>query len=153
VGGSSFNAWCACAAVVKDVGSIIMDDDIEALKFLQDIRVELLHGETEGFRLLFDFSENPYFTNVTLTKEYHCSGFFRGDTELDNVEGCVCSPPRRVRGSPRCQLGFSRARVGCAAARLSGRRARISPRRRSRRKTSAVRPGMVVLLSRARCCD
>lgn len=41
------------------------------LSFLTDVRSEQLDGEDEkGFRLVFDFKENPFFTNTALTKTY-----------------------------------------------------------------------------------
>lgn len=37
----------------------------------QDIKSELLQGDDQGFKLLFTFSENPYFSNTVLEKTYY----------------------------------------------------------------------------------
>lgn len=48
---------------------LIAEHDIEALKHLVDVRVEYPEDMT-GFSLVFEFSENDFFTNKTLTKTY-----------------------------------------------------------------------------------
>lgn len=48
---------------------LISDEDHEALKHLVDIRVEYPE-DMEGFSLVFEFSENEFFTNKTLVKKY-----------------------------------------------------------------------------------
>jgi nucleosome assembly protein 1-like 1 len=66
---------------------IIMDNDEPALRHLVDIRMEYL--DKPGFRLIFEFSENEFFTNTILTKTY----FYReengygGDFIYDHAEG------------------------------------------------------------------
>ena len=65
----------------------ITDRDEEALKFLTDIRMEYL--DRPGFRLIFEFSDNEYFTNKTISKTYFYqeeSGY-GGDFIYDHAEG------------------------------------------------------------------
>merc|ERR1712187_935136 len=47
--------------------------DEPVLDFLQDITKEHLKEDdaNAGFKLVFHFTENPYFSNDTLWKEYH----------------------------------------------------------------------------------
>ncbi|KAL4457364.1 hypothetical protein ABPG75_012229 [Micractinium tetrahymenae] len=59
----------------------ITDKDAEVLSYLTDVRCERFHGtenggedaEDEGFRLVFTFRENPFFSNKELVKTYHLS--------------------------------------------------------------------------------
>lgn len=56
----------------------INDKDAEVLSYCTDVRCEQFHSEgeeegDEGFRLVFSFRDNPYFTNNQLTKTYHLS--------------------------------------------------------------------------------
>ncbi|EME82327.1 uncharacterized protein MYCFIDRAFT_59494 [Pseudocercospora fijiensis CIRAD86] len=61
--------------------------DEEALKFLTDIRMEYL--DRPGFRLIFEFAENPFFTNKTLSKTYFYQeeNGYGGDFIYDHAEG------------------------------------------------------------------
>lgn len=65
----------------------ITDRDEEALKFLTDIRMEYL--DRPGFRLIFEFAENPFFTNKTITKTYFYQeeNGYGGDFIYDHAEG------------------------------------------------------------------
>ncbi|KAI3425788.1 hypothetical protein D9Q98_007763 [Chlorella vulgaris] len=54
----------------------ITDKDAEVLSYCTDVRCERFHEESgedeeEGFRLVFTFRENPFFTNSQLVKTYH----------------------------------------------------------------------------------
>lgn len=65
----------------------IQDQDEDALKHLTDIRMEYL--DRPGFRLIFDFAENPFFTNKTITKTYFYQeeNGYGGDFIYDHAEG------------------------------------------------------------------
>ncbi|KAK9463559.1 uncharacterized protein V1516DRAFT_668099 [Lipomyces oligophaga] len=60
--------WLTALKNMPSMVDVITDRDEEALKFLTDIRSELL--EELGFKLYFDFSENEFFENKTLSKTY-----------------------------------------------------------------------------------
>lgn len=65
----------------------ITDRDEPALKHLIDIRLAYL--DPPGFQLIFEFSENEFFTNKTITKTYYYqehSGY-GGDFIYDHAEG------------------------------------------------------------------
>lgn len=65
----------------------ITDRDEAALKFLTDIRMTYL--DRPGFKLIFEFSENEFFTNKEITKTYYYqeeSGY-GGDFIYDHAEG------------------------------------------------------------------
>merc|ERR1711939_941816 len=61
--------------------------DEEALKHLTDIRMEYL--DRPGFRLIFEFAENDFFTNKQLTKTYYYQeeNGYGGDFIYDHAEG------------------------------------------------------------------
>jgi len=52
------------------ISCLIQDYDRDALSYLTNIRLEQVERPERGFRLLFDFAENDFFTNRTLSKIY-----------------------------------------------------------------------------------
>ena len=50
--------------------NMIHPQDVAALEFLRDIRVEYTEQPHLGFSLVFDFLPNPYFNNAALTRVY-----------------------------------------------------------------------------------
>ncbi|KAJ9142729.1 Nucleosome assembly protein [Pleurostoma richardsiae] len=79
--------WLSAMKNQISLAEIITDRDEGALKHLTDIRMEYL--DQPGFRLIFEFSENEYFTNKTITKTYYYqneSGY-GGDFIYDHAEG------------------------------------------------------------------
>ena len=66
--------WLTAMKNQLSLADLITDRDEEALKALTDIRMEYL--EKPGFRLIFEFAANDYFTNKTISKTY----FYREDT-------------------------------------------------------------------------
>ena len=79
--------WLSAMKNQISIAEMITDRDEAALKHLTDIRMEYL--EKPGFRLIFEFEENEYFTNKTITKTYFYqeeNGYF-GDFIYDHAEG------------------------------------------------------------------
>jgi nucleosome assembly protein 1-like 1 len=79
--------WLSAMKNQISLAEMITDRDEEALKHLTDIRMEYL--ERPGFRLIFEFSENEFFTNKTISKTYYYqeeSGY-GGDFIYDHAEG------------------------------------------------------------------
>ncbi|KAK4105008.1 putative nucleosome assembly protein I [Parathielavia hyrcaniae] len=79
--------WLSAMKNQVSLAEMITDRDEGALKHLVDIRMEYL--DKPGFRLIFEFSENEYFTNKTVTKTYYYqneSGY-GGDFIYDHAEG------------------------------------------------------------------
>lgn len=66
--------WLSAMKNQISLAELITDRDDDALKALTDIRMEYL--EKPGFKLIFDFAPNDFFTNKTITKTY----FYREDT-------------------------------------------------------------------------
>ncbi|KAK3710582.1 histone chaperone [Vermiconidia calcicola] len=71
----------------SSLAETITDRDEEVLKDLTDIRMEYL--DRPGFRLIFEFAENEFFTNKTLTKTYFYQeeNGYGGDFIYDHAEG------------------------------------------------------------------
>ncbi|RKP24813.1 hypothetical protein SYNPS1DRAFT_4467, partial [Syncephalis pseudoplumigaleata] len=67
---------------------MITEMDEEPLKALRDIKIEYTEDKP-GFSLIFEFDENDYFTNATLTKTYYYqqSANF-GDLVYESSRGC-----------------------------------------------------------------
>ena len=79
--------WLSAMKNQVSLAELITDRDEEALRLLTDIRMEYL--DRPGFKLIFEFAPNEFFTNKTLSKTY----FYReengygGDFIYDHAEG------------------------------------------------------------------
>lgn len=79
--------WLSAMKNQISLAELITDRDEEALRFLTNVRMEYL--DQPGFRLIFEFASNDFFTNKTVTKTY----FYReengygGDFIYDHAEG------------------------------------------------------------------
>lgn len=79
--------WLSAMKNQISLAEMITDKDEAALKHLVDVRMEYL--DRPGFRLIFEFAENEFFTNKTLSKSYFYqeeSGY-GGDFIYDHAEG------------------------------------------------------------------
>ncbi|KAJ2759277.1 histone chaperone, partial [Coemansia nantahalensis] len=61
--------WLTALRNHPQLAELITERDEDAIKKLRDIRLVYLTDE-RGFKLEFEFAENPYFTNALLTKTY-----------------------------------------------------------------------------------
>lgn len=64
----------------------IFQDEEECLHFLEAVEVEEFEDIRSGYRIHFHFEENQFFTNKTLTKEFHL-----GTANGKDKEGKFCS--------------------------------------------------------------
>lgn len=79
--------WLSAMKNQISLAEMITERDEGVLSSLVDIRMQYL--DKPGFRLIFDFAENDYFTNKTITKTYYYqneSGY-GGDFIYDHAEG------------------------------------------------------------------
>jgi nucleosome assembly protein 1-like 1 len=79
--------WLSAMKNLGSLAELITDRDEPALRLITDIRMEYL--DRPGFRLIFEFLENDFFTNKTITKTYFYqeeSGY-GGDFIYDHAEG------------------------------------------------------------------
>jgi nucleosome assembly protein 1-like 1 len=79
--------WLSAMKNQVSLAEMITDRDEAALKHLTDVRMEYL--DKPGFRLIFEFAENEFFTNKVITKTYFYqneSGY-GGDFIYDHAEG------------------------------------------------------------------
>ncbi|KAL4974289.1 NAP-domain-containing protein [Aspergillus desertorum] len=79
--------WLSAMKNQISLAEMITDKDEEALKHLVDIRMEYL--DRPGFRLIFEFSENEFFTNKIISKTYFYKeeNGYGGDFIYDHAEG------------------------------------------------------------------
>jgi len=79
--------WLSAMKNQVSLVEMITDRDEKALKTLTDIRMEYL--EKPGFRLIFEFAENEYFSNKTISKTYFYQeeNGYGGDFIYDHAEG------------------------------------------------------------------
>jgi len=79
--------WLSAMKNQVSLAELITDRDETALKSLTNIRMEYL--DRPGFRLIFEFAENEFFTNKIITKTYYYqeeSGY-GGDFIYDHADG------------------------------------------------------------------
>ena len=79
--------WLSAIKNQISLAELITDRDEAALRYLIDVRMEYL--EQPGFRLIFEFAENDFFSNKTITKTYFYqeeSGY-GGEFIYDHAEG------------------------------------------------------------------
>lgn len=79
--------WLSAMKNQVSLAELITDRDEPALKVLTDIRMQ--YFEKPGFRLIFEFAENDFFTNKSITKSYFYqeeSGY-GGEFIYDHAEG------------------------------------------------------------------
>ncbi|KAF2742253.1 NAP-domain-containing protein [Sporormia fimetaria CBS 119925] len=79
--------WLSAMKNQISLAEMITDRDEAALKSLVDIRMEYL--DRPGFRLIFEFAENEFFENKTLSKTYFYQeeNGYGGDFIYDHAEG------------------------------------------------------------------
>ncbi|TDZ28278.1 putative nucleosome assembly protein [Colletotrichum spinosum] len=79
--------WLSAMKNQISLAEMITERDEAALKHLIDIRMEYL--DKPGFRLIFDFAENEFFMNKTITKTYfyQSESGYGGDFIYDHAEG------------------------------------------------------------------
>jgi nucleosome assembly protein 1-like 1 len=79
--------WLSAMKNQVSFAEMITDRDEAALKHLTDIRMEYL--DVPGFRIIFEFAPNDFFTNKTLTKTYYYQSEmgYGGDFIYDHAEG------------------------------------------------------------------
>lgn len=79
--------WLSAMKNQVTLAEMITDRDEAALKHLIDVRMEYL--DKPGFRLIFEFASNDFFSNKIITKTYYYqneSGY-GGDFIYDHAEG------------------------------------------------------------------
>ena len=79
--------WLTAMKNQVSLAEMINDRDEEALRPLCDIRMEYL--DRPGFKLIFEFAPNDFFTNKTLSKTYYYreENGYGGDFIYDHAEG------------------------------------------------------------------
>ena len=79
--------WLSAMKNQVSLAELITDRDEAALRHLTDIRMEYL--EKPGFRLIFEFSDNDFIANKTITKTYFYQeeSSYGGEFIYDHAEG------------------------------------------------------------------
>lgn len=79
--------WLTALKTQPELAEMITDRDESALKHLVDVRMEYL--DRPGFRLIFEFEENEFFSNKSISKTYFYQeeNGYGGDYIYDHAEG------------------------------------------------------------------
>jgi len=64
------NFWVTVFVNHPQVSALLDEDDEEALKYLKTLEVEEFEDIKSGYRIKFAFTENPYFENSSVVKEF-----------------------------------------------------------------------------------
>jgi nucleosome assembly protein 1-like 1 len=82
--------WLVAMKNSSIVAGYISAADEEVLKCLRDVRVEGL-GKTQGFKLVFQFDKNTFFSNESLTKTftYEYEDDYKGEFRNGSAIGCT----------------------------------------------------------------
>jgi len=75
--------WCKAMKHHEAFEDKIKEWDEPVLEHMTDVEVEKFDPETKGFKVIFRFSENEYFSNTELCVEYHSS---EANPYLDTME-------------------------------------------------------------------
>ncbi|KAJ2844640.1 histone chaperone, partial [Coemansia brasiliensis] len=79
--------WLTTLNNHPQLAELITERDEEAIKYLRDIRLGYL-SDQPGFKLEFEFAENPFFTNSVLSKTYvYEQSDVAGDLEFGSATG------------------------------------------------------------------
>ncbi|ORY06335.1 NAP-domain-containing protein [Basidiobolus meristosporus CBS 931.73] len=62
--------WATALSNHPILGSLLEEDDLEVLNHLVDITIEREEESANSHKLIMTFSENPFFTNTQLIKEF-----------------------------------------------------------------------------------
>ncbi|KAG8845805.1 hypothetical protein FRB96_002264 [Tulasnella sp. 330] len=83
--------WLITLQNHPDIGELVTDRDEDALNNLTDIRIEYLTAPSSGYKLIFEFAPNEFFTNKSLAKTYHYEDELApsGDFTYSRAEGTV----------------------------------------------------------------
>lgn len=64
------NFWVTVFVNHPQISALLDEEDEEALHYLTSLEVEEFEDIKSGYRIKFHFSENPYFSNASLCKEF-----------------------------------------------------------------------------------
>ncbi|KAJ2845824.1 hypothetical protein IWW36_004628 [Coemansia brasiliensis] len=74
--------WLTCLEKHPIITSLIEMEDAEAISYLKDIEIERSTENPINYKVIFNFCENPYFTNSKLIKEFDFSD--KGNAKVTN---------------------------------------------------------------------
>merc|ERR1711892_1420523 len=76
--------WLTAFINHPQISSIIEEDEEDALQYLDRLEVEEFEDIKSGYKIIFHFSENPYFSNPSLCKEFQLGS--SGDPTSSSTE-------------------------------------------------------------------
>jgi len=76
--------WLTAFINHPQISSIIEEDEEDALQYLAKLEVEEFEDIKSGYKIIFHFSENPYFSNPSLCKEFQLGS--SGDPTSSSTE-------------------------------------------------------------------
>lgn len=65
------NFWVTAFVNHPQISAILDEDEEECLQFMTRVEVEEFEDIKSGYKISFNFKDNPYFSNKVLSKEFH----------------------------------------------------------------------------------
>jgi len=65
------NFWVTAFVNHPQVSALLNEEDEEALQYLTKVEVQEFEDIKSGYKINFNFDDNPYFENKTISKEFH----------------------------------------------------------------------------------
>lgn len=78
------NFWVTTFVNHPQISTILEEEEEECLQYLTKVEVEEFEDIKSGYKINFEFSDNPYFSNKVITKEFHLA--VSGDPASKNTE-------------------------------------------------------------------
>merc|ERR1712062_698781 len=65
------NFWVTAFVNHPQVSALLNEEDEEALQYLSKVEVQEFEDIKSGYKINFNFDDNPYFDNKVISKEFH----------------------------------------------------------------------------------
>lgn len=80
------NFWVTAFINHPQVSALLSEEDEEALQHLVKVEVNEFDDIKSGYKILFHFNENPFFTNTLITKSFHLSESGEPNSKADTID-------------------------------------------------------------------
>lgn len=80
------NFWVTALINHPQVSALLSEHDEEALQYLKSLEVTEFDDIKSGYKIVFSFSENPFFSNAAISKSFHLSETGEPNSKADTIE-------------------------------------------------------------------
>jgi len=80
------NFWVTAFINHPQVSSLLFEEDEEALQYMTGLEVQEFDDIKSGYKIVFTFAENPFFSNTSISKSFHVTELGEPTSEADAIE-------------------------------------------------------------------